>query len=188
MAAQTRQTGLAHLPDGVLAARAADGDHEAFRIVLSRHESLLRAYVTRLVRSSADADDIVQEVFVLAWRRLPELRNPEVVRAWLMTIAGRQAIGHLRRRTRDTPLDQIADPPTLALQPEARVIRDAQIGALAVVLDGLPELQRQSWLLREMAGLSYQEIADELEVPASTVRGALARARTSILAQMEAWR
>ncbi len=188
MADQTRIRGVHQLTDGALASRAADGDPEAFRQLITRHSSLLRAYVTRIVRSAAEADDVVQEAFLIAWRRLPELRNPEAVKAWLMRIASREAFSHLRHRNADMPLDQIVERPSPTLQPEARVVHDLQLQALATALDRLPEAQRQSWLLREMAGLGYAEIAEELSVPVSTVRGMIARARASILVQMEAWR
>jgi RNA polymerase sigma-70 factor (ECF subfamily) len=67
-------------------------------------------------------------------------------------------------------------------------VRNAELRALSVALDKLPEDQRQCWLLREIAELSYTEIAEEMRLSPATVRGKLARARTNITAQMEGWR
>lgn len=174
--------------DGVLAERAADGDTTAFETLVRRYLPLMRASVNRLLRSSADADDVVQETLVLAWRELPKLQDPTVVKSWLMRIAGRQAMTHLRRTARhDTdPLGEVALP--TGTQPEQIAVRNAQMTALSVALDTLGGDQRECWLLREYAGLSYDEIAAEMGTSVSTVRGRIARARASIYTQMEGWR
>jgi RNA polymerase sigma-70 factor (ECF subfamily) len=179
----------AAISDRILVARAVDQDAEAFGELVRRHAPLMRAYVSRIVGSLSAADDVVQDAFLVAWRQLPTLRDGSAVRAWLMRIASREALLHVRRRPSDAPLDGW-DVATLAVdtQPEARAIRNAQLQALSLALDELPEAQRRCWLLREMAELSYSEIAEEMDLPVSTVRGNLARARTSITIRMEEWR
>lgn len=174
--------------DEILAERAADGDTVAFEAIIRRHGSLVRAYVARVVGSAADADDIAQDAFYTAWTKLPELRDPAAVKPWLMRIAGRLAYTHLRRRMPEEgmPLSELALPSDS--QPENVAVRNAQLRALSSALDALPEDQRQCWLLREVAGLSYDEIAQDLDLPTATVRGKLARARAGIYAQMEGWR
>lgn len=71
---------------------------------------------------------------------------------------------------------------------ERRVELEGELGALQRALQNLPERQRQSWLMREYLGLTYAQIAELLEVSVSTVRGALSRARATLLSEMEAWR
>ncbi|NYF29361.1 RNA polymerase sigma-70 factor (ECF subfamily) [Microbacterium sp. JAI119] len=148
----------------------------------------MRAYVSRIVGSLSEADDVVQESLYTAWRRLPELRDPKAVKAWLMQIASRQAFKHLRRRPPEDPLPLLEAAHPSDTQPENVAIRNAQLQALATALDTLPPDLRQAWLLREIAELSYDDIAKQLNIPRTTIRGKLSRARASIYAQMEEWR
>ncbi|MFE1664485.1 RNA polymerase sigma factor [Microbacterium sp. P02] len=179
---------LAQVPDRILVERALDQDTQAFGEIVRRHSPLMRAYVSRIVGSLSEADDVVQESFVQAWRQLPGLRDHTAVRAWLMRIASREAFSFLRKRPDNAPLDGYDGSVSADAQPEARAIRNAQLHALSLALDNLPENQRRCWLLREVADLSYTEIAEEMDLPTSTVRGNLARARASIATQMEGWR
>jgi RNA polymerase sigma-70 factor (ECF subfamily) len=173
--------------DGTLVARASDGDVGAFETLVRRHAPLMRAYAARMLGSVSAADDVVQDSFLLAWKALPTLHDPAAVKAWLMKITSRQALTRLRGRTvdRSLPVERAVGPET---EPESIVIRNAQLRALASALEAVSEDQRQCWLLREVAGLSYDQIAQELCISPSTVRGKLARARASIYAQMKGWR
>ena len=179
---------LSAAPDGILATRASHGDTEAFDELLHRHTPIVRAFVYRIVGTLAETDDVVQEAFLTAWRQLTTLRDPDAVRAWLMKIASREAYAHVKKRRPHATLDgfdRAADPHLL---PEATAIRNAQLNALSAALDTLPDAQRRCWLLREVGSLSYTEIAEEMNLPVSTVRGHLARARASITIRMEGWR
>ncbi|MFJ6653794.1 RNA polymerase sigma factor [Microbacterium sp. NPDC091313] len=173
-------------PDAVLAARAADGDQVAFGVLVRRHAPFLVAFATRLTGSRADADDCVQEALITAWQRLPELAEPEKVRSWLTTIVSRKATDRLRRRK---PVDQIVDDAIVAWDdPERSAVRSSQLQALSRVLSELPEEQRVVWVLKEVSGYSYDEIADQVGVSTATVRGRLARARKSVIEGMQEWR
>lgn len=175
-------------PDGILAARAAGGDADAFDVLLHRHTGIVRAFVYRIVGTLTETDDVVQEAFLTAWRQLSTLRDHGAVKAWLMKIASREAYAHLRKRPAHDTLvgfDRATATDTL---PEAAAIRNAQLTALSRALDALPEAQRRCWLLREVGSLSYTEIAEEMNLPLSTVRGNLSRARASITIQMAGWR
>lgn len=174
--------------DEILVARAVDGDVAAFETLVHRYGPLMRAYSSRIVGSRTEADDVVQESFTIAWRQLPALRHPGSVRSWLMRITSRQAFAHLKRRPTDAPLPLREVPVPVDTQPENVAVRNAELGALSVALDKLPEDQLQCWLLREIAELSYTEIAEEMHLSPATVRGKLARARTNITTQMEGWR
>lgn len=179
---------LSTAADEILVARAADGDPGAFELLVARHGPLMRAYTARIVGSLIEADDVVQEAFIIAWRQLPTLRDPTAVKAWLMRIASRAAFSHVRRRAVELPLPLREQALPASAQPEHAAMRNAQLEALSAALDKLHEEQRRCWLLREIAELSYDDIATELGIPTATVRGRLARARSSIYAQMEEWR
>lgn len=175
-------------PDRILVERAIEGDAVAFGGLLRRHSSLVRAYVYRIVGSMADTDDVVQDAFVTAWKQLPSLRDPAAFRSWLMRIAGREALAVVTRRSKEDALDEAVLPPSSAVQPERAAIHNDRLAALSRALDRLKEDQRRCWLLREVAELSYAEIAEEMTMTESTVRGLLARARASIAIEMEGWR
>ncbi|MET3922464.1 sigma-70 family RNA polymerase sigma factor [Arthrobacter sp. UYEF20] len=180
---------LAAASDALLAERAGDGDTAAFEALARRHGPLMRAYARRLTGSLADADDVVQEALMHCWSQLPALRDPAAVRGWMMRITARCAINVLRRRTYDTALDEetraAADP---APGPESAAVTVSSMTALATALGRLPEVQRQCWVLRKMGGQSCEEISRTLGISTESVRGRLARARTTLIKEMEAWR
>jgi RNA polymerase sigma-70 factor (ECF subfamily) len=144
--------------DGILAERAADGDARAFEVLVRRHAPYMRAFAIRLTGSRADADD-----------------------------ASRKSIDRIRARRPADDIDdhEIADRLT---SPERDAETSSQMRALAGVLDALPREQREVWMLREVGGFSYEEIAERLGATPSTVRGRLSRARTTVMTSMEAWR
>ena len=174
--------------DATLAARAVDGDVYAFELLARRHGPLMRVYAAKLLGSDIESDDVVQEAFIDGWRHLGELDSPGHVRNWLMQIVTRKAIDRMRVRRNHDSIENWDPPAPSAASPERVVEARLQMDALWVALDKLPADQRQSWLLRETAGYSYQDIADALQIPPSTVRGLLARARRFVLHEMEAWR
>jgi len=176
--------------DGLLAARSADGDSVAFGVLVRRLAPALRAYATRLTGSAADADDAddaVQEALISAWGALPGLEDPAKVRSWLFSIVSRKATDRIRARKPTAELDAERDEDT-AEGPEEHAVSSSRLDALAAVLDALPEGQRQCWVLKQMGGFSYEEIAEQLGMSVTTVRGKLARARVSVVREMEAWR
>ena len=182
-----REVDLTVIPDALLVHRVLDGDTEAFREIVHRYSSLMRAYVRRIVGSLDEADDVVQNALVIGWRQLHTLQDGAALRSWLMRIASREAFAHLRRRPTTLPLDAY-DLPHAQDLPEQSAIRNAQLAALSAALDTLPDNQRRAWLLREVAELSYAEIAEDMDISPSTVRGLLARARTSVAIRMGGWR
>ncbi|WP_165069816.1 RNA polymerase sigma factor [Marisediminicola senii] len=177
---------LGHADDRTIATRAADGDIRAFEILMRRYGSLMSAYAARIVNPT-DAEDVVQETFVTAWRDLPNLENLGSVRSWLTTIVTRKSIDLLRTRREQQSLDnvEVEDPSDGPAETANATSLDE---ALSAVLSSLPEDQRRCWTLREVAGYGYQQIADELDLPVSTVRGLLARSRSTLVREMEAWR
>lgn len=174
--------------DRILAGRAADGDTVAFAALVRRHTPIMRAYARRILPGTAEVDDVVQDAFITAWEQLPALDDPSRVRSWLMRITSRKAIDRVRAAHVHADVAGLELPASESVAPPARAEAHASIAALSEALRQLPDAQRQCWVLRELGDCSYAEIADELGVPESTVRGLLARARKDILVRMEQWR
>ncbi|MCU1444348.1 MAG: polymerase sigma factor [Cryobacterium sp.] len=174
--------------DATLAARAVDGDVRAFEVIVRRHGPLMRAYATRILGSNSDADDVVQDTFITAWERLGELQDPAATKAWLMRITSRKAIDRIRARRTDQPFGEWDVPAPESESPHHQAEAASQRERLTRALATLSEAQRECWTLREIGGHSYAEIAEELDVPPSTVRGLLARARQKLMQEMEEWR
>lgn len=174
--------------DAIIAGRAADGDTAAFAVLVRRYTPMMRAYARRMLSGTADVDDVVQEAFITAWRQLPNLDDPGRVKSWLMRITSRKAIDRTRVARPQVNLEDVdlsaPEPSAPVRHAEAR----AGVSALSDALQQLPAAQRECWVLREIGGYTYEEIADQLGVPLSTVRGLLARARKDIIVRMEPWR
>ena len=172
--------------DELLAQRAADGDTAAFAVIVRRHGPFLRAFAIRLAGSTADADDIVQEALITGWKQLPTLAEPAKVRAWLTTIVSRKSTDHFRSRKPSTELDDTR--PDARPGPEGEAVTRSRLDALAAVLASLPDSQRECWVLKEVGGYSYEEIGQQLDLSPTVVRGKLARARATVIQEMEVWR
>jgi RNA polymerase sigma-70 factor (ECF subfamily) len=110
------------------------------------------------------------------------------VKSWLMRIASRKAVDRIRARRPQVSVDDV-EPSAPAHASPARVAETrAGVDALGAALHRLADAERECWVLREVGGYSYDEIAEEMDVPVTTVRGLLARARKHIIVRMEEWR
>ncbi|PCE15378.1 RNA polymerase subunit sigma-70 [Microbacterium sp. SZ1] len=174
--------------DRIVAGRAIDGDVAAFAVLVRRYTPMMRAYTQRMLNASADVDDIVQETFVTAWQRFSELEDPGKVKSWLMRIVSRKAVDRIRALRPTVDVDEIEQPAPSHAGPDHVAEARAGIAALGAALQELPAAQRECWVLREMGGYSYDEIAEELDIPVSTARGLLSRARKYMIVRMEEWR
>lgn len=179
---------LADAPDEVLAERAGDGDTAAFEMLARRHGPIMRAYARRLTRSHDEADDVVQDALVTAWKDIASLQDGAAVKAWLMKIVGHRAVDAGRRRKTHSNLDDEPESVDGKPTPDQAAVSGAAHTALNNALSRLPEEQRRCWVLKEFGGLSYDEIADALGISANSVRGRLARARTTLVKELEEWR
>ncbi|MCS5720175.1 sigma-70 family RNA polymerase sigma factor [Herbiconiux sp. CPCC 205763] len=183
--------GLRHLSaagDRILAGRAADGDVRAFEVLVRRYSRLMRAYAQRVLGSNSDVDDVVQEAFVQAWRKLPELDDLDAVKSWLMRIVANRSFDVIRRRREHDDINEHDQPAPPQDSPEAQAEKLSLEQALDGALSRLPDEQRRCWVLREIGGYSYLDIGRELALPSSTVRGLIARARKNLIRDMEEWR
>lgn len=187
-ASRSRETS-ADADDDALVARAATGDERAFAELVRRHTPLLRAVVRRVLRDPTEADDVVQETFIAAWRRMDDVLDGAAVTGWLVTTARRRSVDRLRDggRWRYTDLDD-ALPGTDDRGPAAVAERASLVAQARHVLAGMPAAQRRCWELRHLERRSYDEIALELDLPRSTVRGLIARARVVVSTELILWR
>ena len=143
-----------------------------------------------MLRDHADAEDAVQEGLIRAWRGIADFRGDATLRTWLLRIIARAAL-NTRRRRRPTPVDDALLSPRPAgpdSDPWQRLIDSELARALEAALAELPWRQRACWLLREVEGLGYQEIADILAANPTVVRGQLHRARRTLSERMVRWR
>jgi RNA polymerase sigma-70 factor (ECF subfamily) len=178
---------LEGVDDSVLARQAGDGDVRAFAMLVRRNEPIVRVYARRILGSSAEVDDVSQETFLTAWQQLPGQEDTSRVRGWLLTIASRKAIDRVRARKTHDDIDD-HDPVTrYADGPEQLAETSGRHHAIRTALASLPEAQRHCWVLKEIGDYSYDDIALELGVPVSTVRGLLSRARKTMIRELEAW-
>lgn len=166
------------------------GDAEAFAMIVRRHGPAMYRYAVRLLGSEHDATDATQEAFVSAWRSLGSFRGHSALRTWLFTLVSRRA-ADLRRTRRPTPID---DPLVSALvgpapdNPLQSALDDELLAALRLALAELPWHQRAVWLLREIDGMTYQEIGTVLGLTTGSVRGHLHRGRKMLAERMNRWR
>ena len=175
------------LPDELLVDLIADGDADAFALMTNRYGGQMYSVALRYTRNATDASDVVQEALLTIWQKIEDLQDAKALRPWIMRVTATKAIDTVRSRKPVADLDEIAELPTETATPEKLAVQSDGISQLEKALAELPEDQAQVWVLRNGAGLSYQEIAEELEVSVSTVRGRLARAKATLMEAMSQW-
>ncbi|MGY0021623.1 RNA polymerase sigma factor [Streptomyces sp. cg35] len=176
--------------DALLTARAAEGDEDAFAVLVQRHAPALIHLATRLLGKRTEAEDAVQEAFISAWRRLPEFHGRSSFGTWTYRIVTNRCLNVLRARKPVAPLETAGEVPAPehAVSP-ARIAegRDA-VRELRGALDLLSAEQRACWVLREVDGQSYEFIADAVGISQEAVRARVFRARRCLTQAMGAWR
>ena len=158
--------------------KAKAGESAAFRHLMDRHAAAILRLASNLVPNHHDAEDVLQETFIAAFRSMKAFEERSSVKTWLYAIAYRQAA--LLRRKKRMPMQMLTDDALLA-GPEMKheLAVDAKID-LDKALAHLPEDHRAILILRELEGMSYEEIAGILELPRGTVESRLHRARQSL--------
>lgn len=171
------------------------GNRRAFDALVVRYQFKLTKLVARYVRDQSEVNDVVQESFIKAYRALPNFRGDSAFYSWLYRIAINTAKNHLSSRDRrppDTDID-FTDAEERIPQasvheqssPEGLLLRDEVETAVFSAVDKLPDDLRTAIVLRELAGLSYDDIASTVSCPIGTVRSRLYRAREAIVAEIE---
>jgi RNA polymerase sigma-70 factor (ECF subfamily) len=176
--------------DQQLVVRVQQGDKRAFDLLVLKYQHKIVSVVHRYVRDSADVNDVVQEAFIKAYRALENFRGDSAFYTWMYRIAINTAKNHLISKGRRPPAtdvdiddaehfvgnDNLQDIDT----PESSLFCDQLQSAVEKAIAQLPEDLRTAVTLREMEGLSYEEIADIMECPVGTVRSRIFRAREAI--------
>jgi RNA polymerase sigma-70 factor (ECF subfamily) len=176
--------------DQQLVKRVQQGDKRAFDLLVLKYQHKIISVVHRYVRDSADVHDVVQEAFIKAYRALENFRGDSAFYTWMYRIAINTAKNHLISRGRRPPSTDvdIEDAEYFAgndnLQdfntPESILFCDQLQAAVENAISQLPEDLRTAVSLREMEGLSYEEIAEIMKCPVGTVRSRIFRAREAI--------
>ncbi len=167
--------------------RARSGDLAAFNALVEMHQDVVYGLCLRMLASSHAAEDMAQDVFLTAYRRIESYRGG-VFRAWLLRIATNACIDELRRRQRrpQVSLDDRAggtpafDLPDESESPEERVIRTELNAYLQTSLMALPPDQRAAVVLCDVQGLSYEEVSQALGISLGTVKSRLSRGRAHL--------
>jgi len=141
-----------------------------------------------VVGDNALAEDVAQDAILKAWNALPTFRGDSSLRSWLLRITHNTAISTLRRRREELREPDLLPERETRSSTEAQVLDRMSISAFEDALNQLDELSRSIVVLREVEGLSYDEIADILEVPLPTVKTRLLRARRVLSAALSDWR
>ena len=181
--------------DQQLVERAQRGDKRAFELLVMKYQRKLGRLLSRMVRDAAEVEDVTQEAFIKAYRALPNFRGESAFYTWLYRIAINTAKNYLvsmgRRAPTTTEFDHeeaesfddaeaLRDTATPENELMGREIADTVNRAVAT----LPEDLRTAITLREIEGLSYEEIAGVMNCPIGTVRSRIFRAREAIAAEL----
>lgn len=176
--------------DRTLVERVQRGDKRAFDLLVLKYQHKLVKLVSRYVRDPSEVMDVVQEAFIKAYRALPSFRGESAFYTWIYRIAINTAKNYLVAQGRRPPdgdidssdVDQIGGETELKdnATPERLLLRDEIEETVMDAIAQLPEDLRVAITLRELEGLSYEEIAEAMDCPVGTVRSRIFRAREAI--------
>ena len=182
--------------DQELVERAQRGDKQAFGLLVEKYQRKLARLVSRLVRDPGEVEDVTQEAFIKAYRALPSFRGDSAFYTWLYRIGINTAKNYLVAMGRRAPtsteveaeeaegydggelLREISTPESLLLTKEIA-------GTVNQAIEALPEELRSAIQLRELEGMSYEEIAKLMDCPVGTVRSRIFRAREAIAERLK---
>lgn len=181
--------------DQLLVEQVQRGDKRAFELLVAKYQRKIFRLLSRLIRDAAEIEDVAQEAFIKAYRALPNFRGESAFYTWLYRIAINTAKNYLVAQGRRAPTtteteideaenfdegDQLRDVNT----PDSMLL-SKQVGeAVNRAIERLPEDLRTAIVLRELEGLSYEEIAETMNCPIGTVRSRIFRAREAIAEEL----
>ncbi|WP_379617073.1 RNA polymerase sigma factor [Pseudonocardia sp. GCM10023141] len=171
--------------DDWLVAKARSGSMDAWEVLIHRHRDRIYRIALRMVGSPEDAEDIAQDVVLQLWTALASFAGNSMFTTWLYRVVVNRCINHVTGSRRHDELAESDLAPAPGADDQA-VARHRLRAAISAVLDLPPEL-RAAIVLVDIEQLSYHEAAAILDIPESTVRGRLHRARRRLLDHLQAW-
>ena len=184
-------------PDADLVRRIVAGDRAAFQLLMRQHNGALFRAARAIVRDDADAEEVLQEAYLAAYRHLADFRGQSKLSTWLTRIVINQALSRLRSRRRDNVIVLLDDRPALGAEPREQAMdtgegESAEAGAMRTQMrellerkiDALPLAFRTTFILREVEEMTIEEVADCLSIPPATVRSRVFRARALLRASL----
>ncbi|HMW17010.1 MAG TPA: RNA polymerase sigma factor RpoE [Accumulibacter sp.] len=182
--------------DQLLVERAQAGDKQAFDALVTKYQRKVARLLSRFMRNTAEVEDVSQEAFIKAYRALPAFRGDSAFYTWLYRIGINTAKNYLVAQGRRAPTTTEFDAEESEGFADAGQLRDIntpesllqskQIGAtINAALEGLPEDLRRAIVLREIEGMSYEEIAAAMNCPIGTVRSRIFRAREAVAEKLK---
>jgi len=181
--------------DQQLVVRAQQGEKKAFELLVVKYQRKLLRLISRLVRDPAEAEDVAQEAFIKAYRALPQFRGDSAFYTWLYRIGVNTAKNFLVSQGRRPPSSTEKDNEEAETFEDADALRDINTpesmllskeiaNTVNTAMAKLPEELRTAISLREIEGLSYDEISEVMNCPIGTVRSRIFRAREAIAAEL----
>jgi RNA polymerase sigma-70 factor (ECF subfamily) len=170
----------------------ARGDTSAFEEVIERHQALVAGTVARMLGSNSDVDDIAQQVFIRVWKSARRYVPRAKFTTWLLKITRNLVFNELRRARRRAQVPLQSDPGTEEIPlkdetnpaPDASLLEDELQRAIEEAIMQLPESQRMALVLRRYEQLSYEQIAEVLDLSVPAVKSVLFRARTELRSRL----
>ncbi|OZI24818.1 RNA polymerase sigma factor RpoE [Bordetella genomosp. 7] len=181
--------------DAELVARVQRGDKKAFDLLVLKYQRKILRLLGRMIRDPAEVEDVAQEAFIKAYRALPQFRGESAFYTWLYRIAvntarnwlasaGRRPSAPNAIETEDGETFNETDNLTDISTPEAVLASREIAQTVNAVIEELPEELRTAIVLREIEGMSYEDIAQSMDCPIGTVRSRIFRAREAIASRL----
>ena len=181
--------------DRQLVERAQHGDKHAFELLVAKYQRKLARLLSRFIRDAAEVEDVTQEAFIKAYRALPAFRGESAFYTWLYRIGINTAKNYLMAKGRRAPTTTEVEADAAEGLDEAEQLRDINTPESALLtseiartvnsaIEKLPEELRRAIQMREIEGLSYEDIAQAMDCPIGTVRSRIFRAREAIATEL----
>jgi RNA polymerase sigma-70 factor, ECF subfamily len=166
--------------DEAVVARVLVGDHDAFSLLVRRHQASLYRYALGMVGSDDLAADVVQDSFVKAFASLAQCKEPRRFGAWMLRIVRNRCLDHLKRSRRVSRIDDVEFELEAAGSADDELRREELRRALDLALGELPVAQRDAFLLKHLQEISYEEMAEMLGASVSALKMRVMRAREAL--------